>query len=369
MLIDLRSTRRIWKRFMDQDDKTPLASLAFAINAKHTPEKCTAIFWSLWNFVQRRVGTKAFIHQLLTFSKTQDLSNGFLKRLAWTSADHRTALMLHDILVKQTGKDTNSWGPAFWEKFVTQHMTRSKYSLINPAVLVEKLLSSTVPVEADCQEADKQAQDPDEVVERKHRQRMRIKESIKIVATAPSLTQRQKFRHTAAFTKYLANVQGFLTARDLASLTGIITEVLKRGEGGSTQRMRWYLGIILKQLGEEACVRVGMMLKRRREWNGRQLAAGVKHPEGPEVTRHIISSFHRQSYEGPHQGRTWPLWRYHLPKNRQRDELRRVGKKEAKARRRVRNSKAAVQPSLNGDAFDMLCEESHRPEYHPAANF
>lgn len=369
MLTDLRSTRRIWKRLRDEDDTTALASLAFAINAKHSPEQCTAMFWSFWNFMQLWVGKRAVIHQMLSFSKVQNLSSGFLKRLAWTSADNRTALMLHDILVKQTGKDTNAWGPAFWEKYVTQHMRRSEHSLINPAVLVEKLLSSTGPAEADCQEADEEAQDPDAIIERKHRQRMRIRESIKIAASAPSLTARQRFRHTAAFTKYLANVQGFLTARDLASLTDVTTEVLKRGEGGSTQRMRWYLGIILEQLGEEACVRVGMMLKRRREWNGQQLAGGANQPQEPEIIRHTSSNLHRQRYKGPHQGKTWPLWRYHLLKNRQRDELRRIGKKKAKARRRVRKSEAAAQPYLTSDAFGTICEDSYRSDYRPGPTF
>lgn len=376
MLTDLRSTRRIWKKLGDEDDTTALAALAFAINAKHSPEQCTAIFWSFWNFIQLQVGTRTITSQMLSLSKVQNLSSGFLKRLAWTSGDNRTALMLHDILVKQTGHDTNAWGPAFWEKYVTQHMTRSKRSLINPAVLVEKLLSSAGPAGADCQEADKEAQetvneaqDLGQSMERKQRQRMRIRESIKIIASAPSLTARQRFRHTAAFTKYLANVQGFLTARDLASLTAVTTEVLKRGEGGSTQRLRWYLGIILEQLGEEACVRVGMMLKRRREWNGQQLAGRASQPEEPVVQQQTASDLHRQPYEGPHQGRTWPLWRYHLLKNRQRDELRRIGKKKAKARRRLRDSEAVARHHLNGDAFGTLYEGSHRPEYHPQATF
>lgn len=363
MLTDLRGTRKIWKKLTGEDDTTAMAALAFAINAKHSPEQCTAIFWSFWDFVQLRVGVNTVTKQTLWLSRSQNLSSGFLKRLAWTSGDHRTALMLHDMLVKQTGKDTNAWGPAFWEKYVTQNMTRSRHSLINPVVLVEKLLSSARPAEADYQETNKEAQDPGEKSDLKHRQRMRIRESIKIIASAPSLTERQRFRHTAAFTKHLANVQGFLTARDLASLTDVTTEVLKRGEGGSTQRLRWYLGIIFEQLGEEACVRVGMMLKRRREWNGQQLAGLVK-PEEPVVKKRTASDLHRQPYEGPHQGRTWPLWRYHLLKNRQRDELRRIGKeakrRKAKARSRARNGEAKARLSLNGDAFDVLCEGSHR---------
>jgi hypothetical protein len=347
MLTDVRGTRKIFKKFTSADDTTTMAALAFAINAKHSPEQCTAIFWSYWDFMQSQVGVNAVTKQMLSLSRSQIFSCGFLKRLAWTSGDHRTALMLHDILVKQTGKKGNAWGPAFWQKYVTQHMRRWKHSLINPVILIEKLLSTTGPAEADCVGPDKEPQDPGEKLNRKHRQCMRIRESIKIIAIAPSLTERQKFRHTATFTKHLANVQGFLTARDMASLTDVITAPLKEGEGGSTKRLRWYLGIVFEQLGEEACLKVGGILKQRREWNGQQLASMVKKPEETVVKRRTASDLHRQRYRGPHQGKTWPLWRYHLLKNRRRDELRRIGKNEkrrkAKARSRARKTEAMAR--------------------------
>ena len=367
MLTDPRSTRRIWKKLRGEDGTNAMAALAFAINAKHSPEQCTSIFWSLWDFIQPRVGARTIIKQMDSLSESQTLSVGFLKRMAWTSRDYRTALMLHDIVVKQSGKDTNAWGAAFWEKYVTQNMARSRSSLINPVVLVEKLLSSPRSAEAVCQEANEEPQAPGGKSDLKQRQLTRIRESIRIIAGAPSLTHRQKFRHIQAFTKYLSNVQGFLTARDLASLTDVVTETLKRGEFGSTQRLRWYLGVVFEQLGEEACVQVGMMLKRRRQWNAQQLANGVT-PREPVVKQQAISDF-RQPYGGPYQGRTWPLWRYHLFKNRQRDELRRIGKKARRKRAKARVRRLRTRVSLNGDAFGALREESHRQEHDPRASF
>lgn len=380
MLTDLRSIRKIWKKLRGEEDSTALAALAFAINAKTPPEQSTAILWSFWDFIHLQVGVKTITKQMLSLSNSQNLSVAFLKRLAWTSGDYRTALMLHDILVKQAGKDTNAWGPAFWDKYVTQNMKRPRYCLVNPVVLVEKLLGSARPAESVCQEIE--PQDSSGKSELKHRQLRRIRESISIISISPSLTERQRFRHTAAFTKYLAKVQGFLTARDMASLTDVITEVLKRGQGGSTQRLRWYLGMVLEQLGEEACTQVGMILKRRREWNGRQLASRMT-PEQPMLKPHTSSDLHRQHYEGPHQGRTWPLWRYHLPKNRQRVKLCRARRKTNIhiSRRRVHDERphetrncqgqgeTEAPPPSNGDAFDALCEGSHRQEIDPRAFF
>ncbi|KAG6363065.1 hypothetical protein INS49_008160 [Diaporthe citri] len=382
MLNKRRSTSRIWKKLRGEDDTEAMAALAYAINATHNPKRCTAIFWSFWDFVHLRVGMKTVIKQMLSLSKTRKPSVGFLKRLAWTSGDYRAALLLHDILVEQTGKDTNAWGPAFWEKYVTQNMRRLKSSLVNPVVLVEKLLSSAQPAEAVCQATGGEPQDSGKESYLKYRQIMRIRESIKIIARASALTERQRFRHTSAFTKYLANVQGFLTARDLASLTDVVTEALKQGEGGSTQRLRWYLGVVFEQLGEEACVKVGLILKRRREWNGRQLADMLT-PEETVVEQQTASDLHRKHYEGPHHGRTWPLWRYFLSKNRRRGKLRRARKKansrvyqlQIPDERPHETSNCQVQreteaqPSLEGDPFGGLCEGAHRQEIDPRTSF
>lgn len=382
MLEERRSTRRIWKKTRGENDSEAIAALACAINVTQDPNRCTAIFWSFWDFVHLRVGMKTVIKQMLSLSKTRNLSVGFLKRLAWTSGDYRTALLLYDILVEQAGKDTNAWGPAFWDKYVTQSMRRPKSSLVNPVVLVEKLLSSARPAEAVCQATTGEPQDRDKESDLKDRQIMRIRESIKIIAYAPALTERQRFRHTSAFTKYLANVQGCLTARDLASLTDVIMEALKRGEGGSTERLRWYLGIVFEQLGEEACVQVGLILKRHRELNGRQLTDRVI-PEEPVVEQQTASDLHRQHYNGPHHGRTWPLWRYLVSKNQRGEKLRRARKK---ANARVHQlqihderphetstcqlqRETEAQPPLDGDPFGALCEGSHRQEIDPRTSF
>lgn len=382
MVKDLRGTRRFWQKFRGTDDHKALAALALAINAKHSPEDCTAILWSFWDFIHLRVGEKTIAKQMLSLSRTQKISSDFLKRLAWTSGDYATALMLHDILIKQLGKDHNIWGPAFWEKYVTQHMKRSKHSLVSPVVLVEKLLSSPRPQKTSCHKADDALQNQTEKSALEQRQITRIKESIKMMAGAPYLTERQKFRHTAAFTKHLANVQGYLTARDLSSLTDVITEALKRGEGGSTERLRWYLGVVLDHLGEEACSQVGMILKRRRQWNRQQLA-DFKEVKSPVVEQGLASALHRRCYEGPHQGGTWPLWRYHLPKNRQRTKSLKLRKKGDLQMRRLgihdeQSSETAngqlftetgAHPPSDSDDFGALVKGTHRQDIDPLASF
>lgn len=382
MLKNRHGIHKMWKKLRGEDDAKSMAALAFAINAIHPPEQCTAIFWSFWDFMRLRVGARTVIKQMLSLSKCQKLSNGFLKRLAWTSRDHRIALMLLDLSVNQTGKSTNAWGPTFWEKYVTQNKNKAGNTLVNPAVLLEKLLRSWGgPLEAVCQETGGEPQVFGKDSDLKRRQIMRIRECIKGVARSPALTERQRFRHTSAFTKYLADVQGFLTARDLASLTEVITAALRRGHGGSTQRLRWYLGIVLERLGEEVCVKVGLLLRRRREWNGRQLDGSAK-PAVPVVKPKTASDLHRQHYRGPHRGRTWPLWRYFLPQNRRVNKLRRVRTRSNQRIRSVRipdqqphetpdchlHVEAKAEATLDGDAFGALSEGSYRREIDPRAS-
>lgn len=364
MLDKPRNTRRIWQKLRGADEQTAMAALALAINFTHNAEKCTALLWSFWDFMHLRVGEKTIVKQMLSLSQTHAPSAEFLQRMAWTSRNYDTALMLHDILVKQTGKDDNAWGPAFWEKYVTQHRKRMKYSYVNPAVLVEKLLD--------------EPHGAGENGDLEYRQRMRIRESIKMIAGNRHLTERERFRHTATFTTHLANVQGFLTSQDLSGLTDVVTEVLKRGEGGSTQRLRWYLGVVLEHLGEEACSQVGMIMKRRRKWNGRQWADGVELESRVVEQQTNESALRRQPYEGPHQGATWPLWRYHLTKNRQKARMLRHRKK-AGVRTPVERlhktsdgrlySKAKASHPRDADAFSALRERASRQEIGPRTSF
>ncbi|KAL1868670.1 hypothetical protein Daus18300_005804 [Diaporthe australafricana] len=364
MLKNPRDTRRIWQKLRGANDSTIMAALAFAINFTHDPKQCTALLWSFWDFMHLRVGEKTIVKQMLSLSKTQAPSSPFLQRMAWTSREYDTALMLHDILVKQKGKDPNFWGPAFWDKYVKQHRNRMKYSFISPAVLVEKLLD--------------EPHGAGEKSDLQDRQRMRIRESIKMIAGNRHLTERERFRYTAVFTKHLAGVQGFLTPQDLSALTDVVTEALKRGEGGSTERLRWYLGVVLTHLGQEACSQVGMILKRRREWNGRQWADGVE-PEGRVVEQQTDeSALRRQPYEGPHQGATWPLWRYHLTKNRRKAKMLRHREKAGVRMpvKRLRktpdgriHSKAKASHLRDADAFSALREGASPQEFDPRASF
>lgn len=324
-------TRLYWTKTRGGDDSVAFAALASAINANHHPEQCVVLLWSLWGFVRLRVGAKTLIKQVLSLSESHSLSPGFLQRLAWTSNDVRIALLLHDVLVKRTGKEHNFWWPPFWDKFSAQFSHEWKYPLIDPLAIAEKMLgpnSDGSPLEQKTHTShgkhDKQRQIAGNKLPTSHklpikeaRQILRIKSSLKLLTGAPHLVERQKIHYVASFTKFLAKMQGFLTARDLSSLTAVVTLVLDRGDRGSTERLKWYLGVIYEQLGEEACAQVGMTLRRRREANGRRGRDELT-SKREELGQGRVSTTIRQKYGGLHQGKAWPLWRYHVPKNRLR---------------------------------------------------
>lgn len=400
-------TRLHWNRVRAGNDSTALAALAAAINTSHHPEECAVLFWSFWNFVRLRPGKKAIIKQVLSLSKLHSLSPGFLQRLAWTSNDSRVALLLHDVLVKRTGNERNHWWPGFWDKFSTQFSHKWKYPLINPLAIAELSLGPDPNGNSICHKVDtslrgrhskqpeqridkalekqfveNQPQDPHKMANRDARQLSRITSSLNLFVSAPHLTERQKLQYVARFTKYLSRVQGFLTAKDLSSLTTIVTRVLERGDGGSTERLKWYLGIIYEQLGDETCAQVGLVLKRRREVNWHRWRDELR-SKREEVGQRRVSTLFRKNYDGPHQGRAWPLWRYHVPKNRVR--AKRLGRLKSKARLQDHVAmKSAQQPhkrldgskhseaeissatehgrTYDGDVLGTLSKESHQPK-------
>ncbi|ROW11259.1 hypothetical protein VMCG_01429 [Cytospora schulzeri] len=405
LLVNKAKTRLHWNRVRAGNDSTALAALALAINSSHHPEECAVLFWNFWNFVRLRPGSKAIIKQVLSLSELHGISSGFLQRLAWASNDTRVALLLHDVLAKQTGNDYNFWRPAFWDKFSTQFSHKWKYPLLNPLAIAKLSLGPRELIYHDvdtglheiCDKQPKQVTDrplgkqlaKTKMANRDAQQLSRIKSSLNLFIGAPHLTERQKIHYVTSFTKHLFRVQGFLTARDLSSLTTVVTRVLERGGGGSTERLRWYLGIIYEQLGEETCAQVGMVLRRRREANWRRWCDELRNKSEEMGQRHV-STLLRKDYSGPRQGRVWPLWRYYVPKNRLR--AKRLGRLKAKARWEEHEAtalaeqphekpvgsnqnEAAISPATehgrtyDGDVLGTLLKESHQPRIGRSVSF
>ncbi|KUI61621.1 hypothetical protein VP1G_08801 [Cytospora mali] len=351
MLKDKVQTRHCWNKARGGNDSIALAALAFAINTSHNPEECTVLFWSFWEFVRLRPGYKTIIKQVLSLSGLKSLSRGFLQRLAWTSNDPRVAILLHNILVKQSGKEHSFWWPAFWDKFSTQFSHKWKYPWIDPLVIAGKLLgpdpngrsvSQKYGAPLHGQHNKKLGRGIDEPLKqipklrilrgdsnKDIRQYSRIKGAFKLISGAPHLTERRKLQYITGLTRFLNRVQGFLTARDLSNLTAVVTQGLGRGEYGRTQRLKWFLGIIYEQLGEEACAQVGMRLRRQREANWIRWRDQFRRRRESMGQRPVFT-LTPKNYEGPHQGRAWPLWRYYVTKNRHR--MKRLGRLKAKAR-------------------------------------
>lgn len=295
-------THHIWNRHRGDKDHTALAALALAVNKQVTPTVCTGAFWGFWDILRSQGGFKGFLRQLSLLSRREKLSDGFLKRLAWTSNDHRIALFIHNISLRQQSKSatTNLWYPPFWEKFAGRLRTRWKHPRLDPIHLIKKLLAPdpelhscppSPPAKVSCHSRERfdkfdtqprtaQAAPHRDLVPsgresdlQKSRQKIhqmqvaRLKFGLKLLVNARQVTDRQVLRAVTDFTKVLANKQGHLSASDLATLTSVMMRTLDKGQIGSKERLRWYLGVICRFLGEDACTRVGLILQRRRDAN------------------------------------------------------------------------------------------------------
>lgn len=359
-------TRRVWNSLRNHNDdgKTVLAALALAVNLTTSAEKCTGIFWSFWDILRDRGRPKTFLRQLSFLSKREKLSSGFLKRLAWSSNDHRIALSLHSLALKQSDKaiNRNLWWPAFWEKFAGRLKRHWKYPLVDPGSLVTKLLApdsntTSEPVEHphhkdldEIQSLDEQLasyatsttldqeQDEYKPIPKSHQKQVEnLKFGLRLIAMAGQCTDRQALRIVTQFTAVLANKQGYLSARDLATLTTVMMRTLDKGQNGSNQRFKWYLGIIYRFLGEDACVKVGMILKRRRDANWliwrRTLARRVesareKRDFAREAARHQRLNSQRKSlwerFVNSARPRAQRIRKLKAPMKRLRGELRQL---------------------------------------------
>ncbi|PSR81697.1 hypothetical protein BD289DRAFT_438746 [Coniella lustricola] len=297
-LNDPHETRRMWHAIRGNDEKSAIAALALAVNKTNKTSQTTAVFWNLWDVLRVRGGQKRLLRQVSLLSHSHKLSSGFLQRLAWTSHDLPVALLLSWILIRQSPTIRDSWWPAFWDKFAGMQLKNWKYPSIDPILIARKMIIVKDEPKTSSREAPDQ-QVPSRDVERfyderlnivelespqqqlisytllandhqqsiHNRQIQRIKWSLQILCRAQSITDRQALHYVSAFTTLLANKQGHLSARDLATLTSVIMRTLDQGQPGSEQRLKWYLGVIHRHLGTQSCIRLGVILQRRREAN------------------------------------------------------------------------------------------------------
>lgn len=315
MLQDMGWTLRLWKNLRAEDDHTVLAALALAINRTNSPTACTHIFWNLWRILNVRGNKSTFARQVSRLSKTEKLSIGFLKRLAWTSNNPRLALLLHDVLVKQTGIRHQFWWPQFWSKFANMVLTnRYCQAQINPIRMAHGLLGRKAdrqPLEWMEQSASEarllhrpaskgleqdyyqkleaterepsndhllayHPQGRNEVTQQWAQQIRRIKTGLQMLAQSPALSDSQALRHVSMLTNALAKKQGYLSARDLSTLSSVIIRALNNGSTGPSDRLKHYLGLVYSHLGRHICAEVGMILKRRVDQNAQLWQSGLQ---------------------------------------------------------------------------------------------
>lgn len=323
MLQDMGWTSRLWKHIRSEPKSTVLAALALAINRTNSPAACTAIFRDFWEFLIPRGGKTTLIRQVSLLSKYERFSSAFLKRLAWTSNDPRVALLLHDVLVKQRGKAQQFWWPQFWDKFATMLNTKYRKARIDPIRLAHGLLGRRAErqslewmeqnasqgrliqqpaskgleqdyykkleaVESQPLEHQFIAFNPQGYGEQTKdwaRQVKRIKTGLQLLARSPTLSDSQALRQVSIFTNALARKQGYLSARDLSTLSSIIIRLLDHGKTGPVDRLRHYLGLVYTHLGRDVCYEIGMIMKRRRSENSQLWQQGIERAKEKEKTQ------------------------------------------------------------------------------------
>lgn len=373
-LQDMGWTLRLWRTMRNEKKFGVLATLALAINRSNSPLACTVLFRELWSFLAHRGAKVTLIKQVSQLSTQHALSRGFLKRLAWSSNDPRVALLFHDIVEKQRGTVQQFWWPQFWDKFAIM-LCQKKYKKmrIDPIRIAHGLLGS----KAERRSREWMEQHPDEahllqqpvskgleqdyykkldVVEsepmdqqllayhpqgygeqrKKGQQQIRrLKMALHLLVTSRTLTDSQALRQVSIFTSALATKQGYLSARDLSTLSTVIMRLLGHGKMGATVRLKHYLGLVYTHLGRDVCSEVGMILKRRRDANSQPWQDTTKRAQEKEKIRLEA----RRSYV---------LWRSYVGRNSA--VLRRLSIHVRKARRSEQTSSSLLRTALDHES-------------------
>lgn len=306
LIEDINWTRRVWNEIRGRDDGIALAALAMAANKTSKPVQCTAMFWKLWTILRVRGGPKKLLHQIYVLSKSRKLSPGFLKRLAWTSHNHRIPMLLHSILVQQAGKEHNFWWPPFWDKFAAMLSRQGNDPLVDPFLFARKMINLSDEKEV-CAKSYHQTKNGETMTKEAAESILKIRQVLECLVRARQLSDREALRHVTHFTNALADKQGQLSARDLSYLTSVIMRTLDRGKCGSVERLRWYLGVIYKHLGEQSCIRVGVIIKRRRQANW-MIWRRLLREKTEEQILEVQSATPHRDFKGGYPERSRLLW-------------------------------------------------------------
>lgn len=382
-LRDMGWTLRLWRTMRNEKNPGVLATLALAINRTNSPMACTVLFRELWGFLTHRGGKVTLIRQVSQLSKQHGLSRGFVQRLAWSSNDPRVALLLHDILEKQTGTVQQFWWPQFWDKFANM-LCQKKYRKmrIDPIRVAHGLLGP----KAERRSLQWMEQNPDEAHllqhpvsrgleqdyykkldaveneswdqqlrayhpqghgeqgQKRKQQVRRLKMALHLLSSSPNLTDSQALRQVSIFTNALAMKQGYLSARDLSTLSTVIIRLLSHGKMGATERLKHYLGLIYTHLGRDVCSEVGEILKRRRDANSQQWQVRMERAQEKEK----IQLESRRSYV---------LWRSYVGRNSA--ILRRLSMHAGRTRRSEQTSSLLrTTPNHESEIFEEQ-EQAH----------
>lgn len=362
---------QLWTNLGSRKKHLALAALALTVNKTTSPKACTGIFWEFWGILRVRAGRKTLLKQLSGLCKSHRLTSNFLQRLAWTSNDHRVVALVHDILTKQTGETHHFWWPSFWGKFIPD-ITEKKWTVFaNDPIKFAHNLSGPRVVALSFQQLEQQHNKSmkmtghpplaqqiaethgDQTQERAEKVR-RIKRSLALLVNARQITNRQALRHVVILTKTLAKNQGHLSANDLSTLTSVIMRILNQGKCGDIGLIRWYLGIIYTHLGQDACYRVGLILKRRRwenwhQWQ-RSLSQANSDSDQPNPGELWISGTKLNP-----RARLWKTW---VSNNRRKCKrhARRARLALAELRMLDEKEQAGVEGVIDNDPFSVLLD-------------
>ncbi|KAK3694991.1 hypothetical protein B0T22DRAFT_369470 [Podospora appendiculata] len=239
---------------------TAIAGLVMAIASKEPPYCHAGLYTSLWKFLATINRLDDMVASLKTISQSRRIPLFVLQGLADTCENHRVALSIHDLYRRQLQTSGGpDWDPAVFDKYADR-------IVLDPFLPPHTIWQA---LDIDMFGKGKGARTVANIKARHHgtfgaRRAAIVRRVATLFSHAPHLRNRVALRHVSQCVRFLEVDKDGLSPAVVKALYHVVSRDLKEGQPGRTNRLRWFLSVVMRNLGSEVATGCEFALKRWR---------------------------------------------------------------------------------------------------------
>ncbi|KAK3337040.1 hypothetical protein B0T19DRAFT_350810 [Cercophora scortea] len=255
-----KKVHRKYENLCSGQRDTAIAALVMAIASKEPPYCHAGLFTSLWKFLAKINRLDGMVASLKVISQSRRIPLFVLQELADTCDNHRVALSIHGLYRKQLQTSGGpDWDPAIFDKYADRIVLDP---LLPPHAIWQAL-------DIDMFGKGKGARTVANIKARHHgtfgaRRAVIVRRVATLFSNAPHLRNRVALRHVSQCVRFLEVDKDGLSPAVVKALYRVVSRDLKEGQPGRTNRLRWFLSVVMRNFGNEVASGCEFALKRWR---------------------------------------------------------------------------------------------------------